>query len=63
MRPVADYLSKALGRDVPLLKDYLDGVNVQPGEVVLFENVRFNKGERKTPMSWRKNTQPCAMSL
>ncbi|MEN9464069.1 MAG: hypothetical protein RL217_250 [Pseudomonadota bacterium] len=47
MRPVADYLSKALGRDVPLLKDYLDGVNVQPGEVVLFENVRFNKGEKK----------------
>ncbi|MDP2226839.1 MAG: phosphoglycerate kinase, partial [Moraxellaceae bacterium] len=47
MRPVADYLAQALGRPVPLLKDYLDGVSVQPGEVVLFENVRFNKGEKK----------------
>lgn len=47
LRPVADYLSKALGREVPLLKDYLDGVEVKPGELVLFENVRFNKGEKK----------------
>lgn len=44
---VAAYLSKALGRDVPLVKDYLAGVEVQPGEVVLLENVRFNKGEKK----------------
>jgi phosphoglycerate kinase len=47
MKPVADYLSQALGRQVPLLANYLDGVNLQPGEVVLFENVRFNKGEKK----------------
>ncbi|GGK04692.1 phosphoglycerate kinase [Pseudomonas matsuisoli] len=47
LKPVADYLSKALGRDVPLVKDYLDGVEVQPGQVVLLENVRFNKGEKK----------------
>lgn len=47
LKPVADYLSKALGRDVPLIKDYLDGVEVQPGELVLLENVRFNKGEKK----------------
>ncbi|MFW9605895.1 MAG: phosphoglycerate kinase [Pseudomonas sp.] len=47
MQPVADYLSKALGRDVPLLQNYLDGVEVQAGEVVLFENVRFNKCEKK----------------
>jgi phosphoglycerate kinase len=47
MQPVADYLEKALGRKVPLLKDYLGGVDVQPGDVVLFENVRFNKGEKK----------------
>lgn len=45
--PVADYLSQALGREVPLLADYLAGVSVQPGDVVLFENVRFNKGEKK----------------
>lgn len=47
MKPVAEYLAKALGRDVPLLADYLGGVDVKPGEVVLFENVRFNKGEKK----------------
>jgi len=47
LKPVAEYLSKALGREVPLVKDYLDGVDVQPGQIVLFENVRFNKGEKK----------------
>ncbi len=47
MQPVAEYLEKALGRPVPLLKDYLGGVDVKPGELVLFENVRFNKGEKK----------------
>ncbi|MGA4574202.1 phosphoglycerate kinase [Stutzerimonas sp. R40042] len=47
LKPVADYLSKALGRKVPLVKDYLDGVEVKPGELVLLENVRFNKGEKK----------------
>ena len=47
MKPVAEYLAKALGREVPLLREYLGGVDVKPGEVVLFENVRFNKGEKK----------------
>lgn len=47
LKPVADYLSKALGREVPLVKDYLEGVEVRPGELVLLENVRFNKGEKK----------------
>ncbi|HCJ29736.1 MAG TPA: phosphoglycerate kinase [Pseudomonas sp.] len=47
LKPVADYLSKALGREVPLVKDYLDGVQVNAGEVVLLENVRFNDGEKK----------------
>lgn len=47
LKPVADYLSKALGREVPLVKDHLEGVQVQPGELVLLENVRFNKGEKK----------------
>ncbi len=47
LKPVADYLSKALGREVPLVKDYLGGVEVKPGELVLLENVRFNKGEKK----------------
>lgn len=47
LKPVADYLSKALGQTVRLVRDYLDGVEVAEGEVVLFENVRFNKGEKK----------------
>lgn len=47
LKPVADYLSKALGREVPLVKDYLDGVQVNAGEVALLENVRFNDGEKK----------------
>ena len=47
LAPVAASLSKALGRDVPLVRDYLNGVQVQPGELVLLENVRFNPGEKK----------------
>ena len=47
LAPVAAYLSKALGREVPLVRDYLAGVQVAPGNVVLLENVRFNKGEKK----------------
>ncbi|WP_286784339.1 MULTISPECIES: phosphoglycerate kinase [Pseudomonas] len=47
LAPVAAYLAKALGREVPLIKDYLDGFDVQPGQLVLLENVRFNKGEKK----------------
>ncbi len=48
LAPVAADLSEKLGREVPLVKDYLDGdVNVGEGEVVLLENVRFNVGEKK----------------
>ena len=47
LAPVAAYLSEALGREVPLVRDYLDGVEVKPGDVVLLENVRFNVGEKK----------------
>jgi len=47
LAPVAARLSALLGRSVPLLKHWLDGVEVEPGQVVLCENVRFNKGEKK----------------
>ena len=48
LKPVAEALSEALGQPVRLIKDYLNGqVDVAEGEVVLFENVRFNKGEKK----------------
>jgi len=47
LEPVAARLSELLGRKVPLVRDWLDGVEVAPGEAVLLENVRFNKGEKK----------------
>jgi len=47
MQPVADYLSDALGKTVPVIKDFRAGVEVAEGELVLLENVRFNKGEKK----------------
>ena len=46
LEPVAKRLTQLLGRDVPLLRDWISGVVVQPGEVVLLENCRFNKGEK-----------------
>jgi len=47
MAPVAKRLGELLGRDVPLITDWLNGVEVEPGALVLTENVRFNKGEKK----------------
>jgi len=47
LAPVAKRLSELLGSPVRLVKDWLNGVEVKPGEVVLLENVRFNKGEKK----------------
>jgi len=46
MQPVADRLSELLGRKVPLVKDWIDGVEVAAGDVVLLENVRFLAGEK-----------------
>jgi len=46
LEPVAKRLTQLLGRDVPLRRDWISGVVVQPGEVVLLENCRFNKGEK-----------------
>ena len=47
LAPVAARLSELLGFEVPLLRDYLDGVDVQPGQLVLLENCRMNVGEGK----------------
>jgi phosphoglycerate kinase len=47
LAPVARRLSGLLGREVPLVKDYLDGVEVAPGQIVLLENCRMNVGEGK----------------
>src|SRR5271155_5703983 len=47
LAPVARRLTQLLGVPAALKRDWLDGVAVAPGEVVLLENVRFNKGEKK----------------
>ncbi len=47
LAPVAQRLSELLGRAVPLVADWVNGVSVQPGQVVLLENCRVNKGEKK----------------
>ena len=47
LAPVAQRLSELLGREVPLLAHWVDGVNVAPGQVVLLENCRVNVGEKK----------------
>ncbi len=47
LQPVVDYLTNALDVPVRLVSDYLNGVDVEAGELVIFENVRFNKGEKK----------------
>jgi phosphoglycerate kinase len=46
LAPVAKRLSELLGRPVPLRQNWVDGVDVKPGEVVLLENCRVNKGEK-----------------
>ena len=47
MKPVAERLQSLLGKPIRLEKDWLSGITIQPGEVVLCENVRFNIGEKK----------------
>ena len=56
LAPVAARLASLLGREVPLLRDWVDGVQVQPGQVVLLENCRINVGEKK-------NAEPLARKL
>jgi phosphoglycerate kinase len=47
LAPVAQRLGELLGRDVPLVSDWVDGVAVAPGQVVMLENCRLNTGEKK----------------
>jgi phosphoglycerate kinase len=47
LAPVAARLAELLGREVPLKSNWVDGVDVAPGQVVLLENCRLNKGEKK----------------
>jgi phosphoglycerate kinase len=47
LAPVAQRIAELLGRDVPLRSQWVDGVDVKPGQVLLLENCRLNKGEKK----------------
>lgn len=47
LAPVADHMGNLLGKEVKVVKDYLDGVEIAAGEVAILENVRFNAGEKK----------------
>ncbi|HAT1811127.1 TPA: phosphoglycerate kinase [Legionella pneumophila] len=54
LEPVADYLRKNLEYPVRFVKDYLSGVDVNPGELAVCENVRFNPGEKSNDESLAK---------
>ena len=47
LAPVAERLAALMGREIPLIADWVDGVSVQPGQLVLLENCRVNPGEKK----------------
>ena len=47
LAPVAARLGELLGREVPLVSNWVDGVTVEPGQLVMLENCRLNKGEKK----------------
>jgi phosphoglycerate kinase len=47
LAPVARRVAQLLGRDVPLVRNWVDGVEAKPGALLLLENCRFNKGEKK----------------
>jgi phosphoglycerate kinase len=47
LAPVAARLSDLLKKEVPVIRDWVDGVDVKPGQVVMLENCRVNKGEKK----------------
>jgi phosphoglycerate kinase len=60
LAPVAKRLGELLGREVPLVAKWVDGVTVAPGQVVLLENCRVNKGEKKNNEELaRKMAQLC----
>jgi len=60
LKPVAERLSQLLNQEVTLIKDWQNGVEVKPGQVVLLENVRFNMGEGKnSPELAKKYAQLC----
>ena len=54
LQPVADRLGELLGKSVAVYKNWLDGIDIEPGEIALCENVRFNVGEKANDESLSK---------
>ncbi|HQZ87809.1 MAG TPA: phosphoglycerate kinase [Gammaproteobacteria bacterium] len=54
LKPIAERLSILMNQPVRFVKDWLEGVEVKPGEIVLCENVRFNIGEKANDLSLSK---------
>src|SRR3989338_6872479 len=54
LAPVAKGLSELLHQAVPLIKECQNGIAVKPGEIVLLENIRFNKGEKNNDVTLSK---------
>jgi phosphoglycerate kinase len=63
LKPVAEYLSKALGHEVPLVSDYLNGVEIKAGESCCSNTCASTRAKRKTPTNWPSNTLLCATCL
>jgi phosphoglycerate kinase len=60
LAPVAARIAELMGREVPLVRDWVDGVDIKPGQLVLLENCRVNKGEKKNdPELARKMAALC----
>jgi phosphoglycerate kinase len=47
LAPVAKRMGELMGRDIPVLKDWVDGVTIKPGQLTMLENCRVNVGEKK----------------
>jgi hypothetical protein len=62
LAPVAERLSELLGQPVELKQNWVDGVDVAPGQVVLLENCRVNKGEKKNSDELAQKMAGCATS-
>ena len=54
LQPVADYLSNYMNQPVRLVTDWLNGIAIKPGELVVCENVRFNRGEKNNDKALSK---------
>ena len=60
LAPVAKRMSELMGREIPVVANWVDGVAVQPGQLVMLENCRLNKGEKKNnPELGQKMAQLC----